>query len=1605
MRRIIFLIAIFLLTLSPLMGQNPSVALPEDGNWPTIVGDSIMLIGPKQEALTEEQRYFNPPYLMVYPGKEHLKNDMIRAALCDCDPTKPNRRIGVFSVAPDKQVSFSQGNLQYLPAANIWKFADTQYEYLGNANKYLKPTFRNWVDLFGWSADNTTAPFGVSTSTNAADYAGSFVDWGTNTICGDAPGTWRTLSRDEWEYLLNGRDNASQLRFRVQVNNVNGFVFLPDQWLCPEGIELNIEQLTTQVFTLDAWSKMENAGAVFLPAAGRLNDKQLVNFDDHGNYWSSTRIDNTNVDYFAFTFSTNKLHVDHQSPIHFARSVRLVHDTIVPIPEYVDLGLSVKWATFNVGASKPEDYGDYFAWGETEPKGTYSWATYKWGTSSNLTKYNTTDGKTILDPEDDAAQVHWGDKWRMPSKEEVDELTQQCSWIWTTHNNVNGYKVTGPNGNSIFLPAAGYKGAGPTYPAGEDGLYWTNTTEKQHYSYLIVLHDDAPPTQAGRQGTRCFGFTIRPVYDDIPDPCLVVKVNDTLSINMMCVEGGTFTMGDDNTSNASPAHQVTLSDYYIGQTEVTQTLWKAVMGNVPTGNKTPSYPIGYVSYADCQDFIAKLNNLTGLHFQLPTEAEWEYAAMGGNKSHGYLYSGSNTIDDVAWYDQNSENKMHNVGAKQPNELGIYDMSGNAWEWCADYYDKYTADPKTDPKGPTTGTGRVIRSGSFRTTAERCSNKHRQAREADYPDSHITLRLVLHDTEPAPEPEYVDLGLSVKWATFNVGATSPEDYGDYFAWGETEPKQTYSWENYKWCDGTQNTMTKYNATDGKTILEPADDAAQVHWGGNWRMPTEEEQQELIDRCSWERTNLNGVIGYKVTGPNGNSIFIPIAGAYNSFDNQLNSVGSIGWIYSSTIATEIRAYEIHIEEGGIEQRNCSRCVGLTIRPVYDDRPTLTVIPTPEDAKVSFLCKGYQAVGHSITVDKGKNVLYQVTNVDAGYLSQGDSIYNLTKDSVLHITLRPFSDGNWVKVDKSELTKQEGYYVSRNNGGFASHSVWNYYVLPVLPGETYRVRGIAGQHAALWMAASTAPDPATNTRPTKISCCANRGVAAYVADEVTIPDGAKYLIINSRNGKEMMVERKVPDPCLAIKVNDTLSINLMCVEGGTFTMGAMEGDTQAKENERPAHEVTLTYDYLIMQTEVTQGLWEAVMGEDIYDLISKSSSPTAKPISTRGDFPVGYVQLSQCLEFIDRLNSLTGLHFRMPTEAEWEYAARGGNQSKGYLYAGSNTLTQVAQTSLGIVAKLRPNELGIYDMSGNIAEMTLDYLPNHDIGYPSANAQVNPRQISPTGNRAIRGLRWNTTEINCRISHRNAYTTTYSGNGMGFRLVLSEEQDFRTIHFNGSYFDMSFVKGGTFMMGSDAPGAEADEQPVHEVTLSDYYIGQTEVTQHLWQTVMGSGNNPSATKGNNLPVTNITWDEAQTFVERLSELTGMRFRLPTEAEWEYAARGGQKSKGYTYAGSDDIDEVGWYNGNSSNKTHAVGQKQPNELGIYDMTGNVWEYCSDWHMPYSAQAQTNPTGAATGEKHVLRGGCYHYDSKNCTNTNRHSYYTPDKGGASTGLRIVLEE
>jgi formylglycine-generating enzyme required for sulfatase activity/tRNA A-37 threonylcarbamoyl transferase component Bud32 len=220
-----------------------------------------------------------------------------------------------------------------------------------------------------------------------------------------------------------------------------------------------------------------------------------------------------------------------------------------------------------------------------------------------------------------------------------------------------------------------------------------------------------------------------------------------------------------------------------------------------------------------------------------------------------------------------------------------------------------------------------------------------------------------------------------------------------------------------------------------------------------------------------------------------------------------------------------------------------------------------------------------------------------------------------------------------------------------------------------------------------------------------------------------------------------------------------------------------------------------------------------------------------------------------------------------------------------------------------------------------------------------------------------------------------------------------------------EMVYVQGGTFTMGctSEQSGCGDDEKPAHTVSLSSFSIGKYEVTQAQWRAVMGD--NPSDFSGcDRCPVEQVSWDDVQKFISKLNQLTGKRYRLPTEAEWEYAARGGSRSNGYQYSGSNNIGSVAWYEGNGGNKTHTVGSKSPNELGIYDMTGNVWEWCSDWYDAnyYKSSPSSNPKGPSSGNGRVLRGGSWYFDAEYCRVANRY-YSTPSARYYSIGFRLLL--
>ena len=455
--------------------------------------------------------------------------------------------------------------------------------------------------------------------------------------------------------------------------------------------------------------------------------------------------------------------------------------------EYVDLGLpsGLKWATCNVGATKPEKYGDYFAWGEVEPKKQYDWTTYLYckGTNKTLTKYcnnssygegGFTDAKTVLDPEDDAATINWGGRWRMPTKAEQDELRTKCTWDWTTQNGVNGYKVTGPNGNSIFLPAAGYMNEGTLYLAGSYGYYWS------------TLLGTSGPDNAYHEGFgsgsenyhyRYRGQSVRPVYG---------VNNDNLDKNEY-----TITVSSNDSS------------------------------------------YGFVSGGG-------------------TYEEGTSVTLTATANSGYKFK--------EWNDGNTDN---------PRVITVTQD------------ESYTA----------------------------------------YFEKEETMNAV---------HEFVDLGLpsGLKWATCNVGATKPEEYGNYFAWGEVEPKTTYNLDTYKYYDGSY--FTKYTGSD-KTELDPEDDVAAVNWGGAWRMPTKAEQDELRDNCTWTWTTQNGVNGYKVTGPNGNSIFLPAAG--RMYKDTLDYAGSKGYYRSSSLDTDDLScvYYVYFYSDNVSRATSTRSYGLVVRPV--------------------------------------------------------------------------------------------------------------------------------------------------------------------------------------------------------------------------------------------------------------------------------------------------------------------------------------------------------------------------------------------------------------------------------------------------------------------------------------------------------------------------------------------------------------------------------------------------------------------------------------------------------------------------------------------------
>ncbi|MBZ2183301.1 MAG: formylglycine-generating enzyme family protein [Bryobacter sp.] len=468
------------------------------------------------------------------------------------------------------------------------------------------------------------------------------------------------------------------------------------------------------------------------------------------------------------------------------------------------------------------------------------------------------------------------------------------------------------------------------------------------------------------------------------------------------------------------------------------------------------------------------------------------------------------------------------------------------------------------------------------------------------------------------------------------------------------------------------------------------------------------------------------------------------------------------------------------------------------------------------------------------------------------------------------------------------------------------------------------------------------------------------------------------------------------------------------GTYRRGSPDTETSRDPDEGPQHEVTISRGFQLGVFEVTQRQWQAVLGENPATFQQTPSAPV--PPGNPLDRPVESVSWDDTQRFLNRLNRLGLGRFRLPTEAEWEYAARGGastafpwgntgGRDRTHEFAWANSRSFATTHPVG---QKPPNAWGLHDMHGNVWEWCADWY-----GPYAASPQTDPVGPPNGKDRVFRGGSWYDFPNALRSANRHRHPPDGRYPAIGLRLVKEiESENARTIILPSSVpLQLVRIPAGRFLMGSPNSeiGRANDESPLHEVTISQpFWLAAYEVSQQQWSAVMG-GNPSTFIQGEEAPrrpVERVSWNDAQQFLSRLNALGIGRFRLPTEAEWEYAARAGSPAR-FAFGDDPAFEALGrhaWFYSRAEGRSHPVGAKQPNSWGVYDLYGNVWEWCADWFGPYSADAATDPQGPASGRERVIRGGSWFNEPEALRSANRHRH-PPDSRQTNLGLRLIWSE
>ena len=775
----------------------------------------------------------------------------------------------------------------------------------------------NYVDL-GLTSKTLWATCNVGAS--VPEEYGDFYAWGETT-------TKKTFTWESYTQCGGTEDTPYDIGSSIVGTSYDvATAVMGDDWCMPTLEQFNelVKECTFDLRSLNGvvGYKVDgpNGNYIFLPLAGYKYNSTYDYNTTRGYYWSGTSDVVGNENFRASVLSLIRSPKEASTSTLRRRTgmpVRAVKKQVVEEEKeiYVDLGLTSKtlWATCNVGAETPEGYGDFFAWGETTTKKTFTWENYTHCGGTEKTPYDI--GSSIVGTSYDVAMAVMGDDWCMPTLEQFNELVKECTFELQTLNDVVGYKVIGPNGNSIFLPLAGYK-----YNSSYDydttrGYYWSGTSDivnNENFRASVLCVVSSPKEASTSTLRRRTGLPVRAVKKTevdpvIPTPPTTVTAGEYVDLGLS-VKWASCNLGAAKASDAGDLYSwgetTTKNDY---------TWANYVYAN---GSSSTVMNIGN-DIAGTQYDAAMA--LWGEDWRMPTEDEYK------------------ELLEKCTFTPETVDGMNGCMVTGPNGNSIF------LPYAGCYYDGTEVGKGTRALYWTsTLTTTKQKAAAFYITDDKPFMTYGYRRTGfsirpvysvkDPEDPEIPQEPIV-DPNPADSQwnsDAVDLGLSVKWASCNFGADSETELGDMYAWGEVTTKNDYTWANYVYANGTSSSVQNIGSDISNTEYDVVFVSESLNGDELWRMPTGTEIQELKSKCTFKATTKNGVKGVTVTGPNGNSIFMPYGGCM--YEGQVVGKGTACYYWSSTLySTKTKAYNLKVSSSTATYTTSYRRTGMYIRPV--------------------------------------------------------------------------------------------------------------------------------------------------------------------------------------------------------------------------------------------------------------------------------------------------------------------------------------------------------------------------------------------------------------------------------------------------------------------------------------------------------------------------------------------------------------------------------------------------------------------------------------------------------------------------------------------------